>query len=103
LCAMIPRKRAKSSAGRMRAFSSMSERLPQAVSTWAGEYEEPSRVQATRCALGATAAVGSSCRNVSRRTVSSRSLGLSAARSWARTATRRAWSLVSSCTAMTRP
>ena len=50
----------------------------------------PRRLHATRSAFGATTAVGSSCTNVSRSTIVSRSVGRSASSSWARTAIRRA-------------
>ena len=51
-----------------------------------GRYDSPRRVHATRSALGAMAAVGSSCRSVRWLTTSSRSVGRSASRSCARTA-----------------
>ena len=57
---------------------------------WAGSYAFPSRLQATRSALGATTAVGSSCRNVSRSTTVLRSRGRLASSSCARIAIRRA-------------
>src|SRR5205814_228092 len=61
-----------------------------AASSSAGEYADPSRLQATRWTFGAMAAVGSSCSSVSRRTTSSTPVGRSASSSWARTAMRRA-------------
>ena len=64
----------------------------------AGRYAEPRRLQATRSALGATAAVGSIFNRVSRCTTVSRSVGRGASSSCARTAMRRACAFVSRCT-----
>ena len=71
-----------------------------AYSTFAndGRYLEPSRLQATRSALGAIVAVGSICNRVSCRTTVSRSVGRCASSSCARIAMRRACALVSRCT-----
>jgi hypothetical protein len=53
-------------------------------------YDGPSRLQATRSAFGAIAAVGSTCSKVRWSTRLTRSVGLVASSSWARTATCRA-------------
>ena len=58
-------------------------------------YAEPSRLQATRSALGAMAAVGSICSSVNCCTTGSSSVGRGASSSCARTAMRRACALVS--------
>jgi len=60
------------------------------VSSWAGEYDDPRRLQATRSALGAITAVGSIWSSVSWRTTSSSSVGRGLSKSCARTAMRRA-------------
>src|SRR2546430_15810535 len=64
----------------------------------AGSYREPRRLQRTRSALGAIAAVGSIWSSVSCWTTVSRSRGRRASSSCARTAIRLACALVSSCT-----
>src|SRR4029077_11516036 len=63
-----------------------------------GRYEDPRRLQATRSAFGATAAVGSTCSSVSRSTTASRFSGRGPSSSCARTAMRRACVFVSRCT-----
>ena len=74
---------------------------------WSGRYDAPIRLQATRSALGAIAAVGSICSMVSRSTMGTSFVGRFASSSCARTAIRRACSFVSLCavvgTAMRRP
>ena len=75
----------------------------------AGRYDEPSRLQATRSALGAIAAVGSSWRKVRRSTIGTSSVGRSAVSSCARTAIRRAscllrrWGVTAACSTDRRP
>ena len=72
---------------------------PAPVSGRSGRYAEPRRLQRTRSAFGAIAAVGSICSSVSRWTTSSRSVGRGASSSCARTAIRRACAFVSRCIA----
>ena len=88
---MAARKSPRSLIGRTIASSSKSVlSCSRACCRWAGWYEAPSRLQATRSAFGATAAVGSICRSVSWCTTVSRSVGRGASSIWARTAIRRA-------------
>src|SRR6266496_2103242 len=100
--AMSPRYSARSSLGRIIARSSSSVRSASAVSNSAGEYDDPRRLQATRSALGAIAAVGSTWSRVSWRTTSSSSVGRGRSKSCARTAMRRASRRESSWTVTTR-
>lgn len=68
--------------GRLEAdTSSTTLRLSSAAASSSREYADPSRLQATRSALGATAAVGSICSSVRWRTTSSRSVGRRSSRS----------------------
>ena len=93
------RTRPRSLIGRTSALCSNSVRsCSRACCRWAGWYAEPRRLQATRSALGATAAVGSICSRVNCCTTGSSSVGRGASSSCARTAMRRACALVSRCT-----
>src|SRR5512142_1651100 len=85
--------------GRMRASNSNSVRSSSsAFVKCSGRYDEPRRLQATRSAFGATAAVGSIWRNAKWWTTSSRLVERGASRSCALTAIRRACRFVSACT-----
>jgi hypothetical protein len=75
----------------------------ESVAGWAGWYAEPMRLQATRSALGAIAAVGSICSRVSCSTTASSSVGRRASSSCARTAMRRACAFVIRCADRNRP
>ena len=83
-------------AGLIIARSSSSVLSRSAPSSSAGEYADPSRLHATRSALGAIADTGSSCSSVSRRTTSSSPPARDPSSSCARTAIRRASSRESS-------
>jgi hypothetical protein len=98
--------------GRSIALCSNSARsCSNAVRRCSVRYTDPSRLHATRSALGATAAVGSICSSVSRSTMATRSVERSASNSCARIATRRAcarsrwWTVTPRawCRATTRP
>ena len=93
------RTRPRSLIGRTSALCSNSVRSCSSA-CWrsAGWYAEPRRLQATRSALGATAAVGSICSRVNCCTTGSSFRGRGASSSCARTAMRRACALVSRCT-----
>ena len=90
--------RGRSSAGSSALCSNSVRSCSRACCRWAGWYAEPRRLQATRSALGAIAAVGSICSRVSCCTTASSSVGRGASSSCARTAMRRACALVSRCT-----
>ena len=72
------------------AWSRLGSASSTALRRSAGEYAGPSRLQATRSALGATALTGSSWSSVSRRTAGSRPAAWPPSSSCALTATRRA-------------
>ena len=90
--AISARYAARCSLGRISPWWSMSRCSSSASRRSPGSYDDPSRLQSSRSALGATAAIGSCWTSVSRSTTSSRSVGRGASSSCARTAIRRACS-----------
>jgi len=95
--------RAMSSPGRRKPRNSTICRASRARTRSDRSYAPPSRLHRTRSALGATAAVGSICRNARRSTTATRWVGRGASRSCAWMAMRRASSRSRRWTTMPRP